>query len=142
MSRSFNCELAGGICLALFVAQSAHAQATSGELEEIVVTAARQGGQSLQEVPLAIQAFSGDELERRMVREMADLVTAIPGATEGEQVGSIIRTFTLRGVGAAGENGDVVCGSLAPLGGSHAFAGLLSALFVPREDSRSCLSLF
>jgi len=108
MSRSFNRELAGAICLALIAAQSsAHAETAEGtELEEVVVTAARQGGQSLQEVPLAIQAFTGAEIERRQIQEMADLVTAIPGASEGEQVGSVIRTFTLRGVGAAGGIGD------------------------------------
>jgi len=112
MSRSFNRELASAICLALIAAQSSvHAEAAAEatatqELEEVVVTAARQGGQSLQEVPLAIQAFTGADLERRQVREMADLVNAIPGASQGEQVGSVIRTFTLRGVGAAGGIGD------------------------------------
>lgn len=112
MSRSFSRESAGAICLALIAAQSSvHAEAApeaaaSTEFEEVVVTAARQGGQSLQEIPLAIQAFSGAELERRQVHEMADLVKAIPGASEGEQVGSVIRTFTLRGVGAAGGIGD------------------------------------
>ena len=113
MSRSFNRELAGAVCLALIAAQTpARAQSAAAEptgateLEEVVVTAARQGGQSLQEVPLAIQVFSGAELERRQVREMADLVKSIPSASEGEQVGSVIRTFTLRGVGAAGGIGD------------------------------------
>lgn len=73
---------------------------------EIVVTAARQGAQTLQNVPLAIQAFTGEQLERRQVQETADLIDAIPGASQGEQVGSVIRTFTLRGVGAAGGVGD------------------------------------
>lgn len=74
--------------------------------QEIVVTASRQGAQTLQKVPLAIQAFSGEQLQNRGIRETADLVGAVPGASQGEQVGSVIRTFTLRGVGAAGGVGD------------------------------------
>ncbi|MBW8911619.1 MAG: TonB-dependent receptor plug domain-containing protein, partial [Sphingomonas sp.] len=73
---------------------------------DIVVTANRQGAQSLIAVPLAIQAFSGEQLETRGIRDTTDLVGAIPGASSGEQVGSVIKTFTLRGVGAAGGVGD------------------------------------
>lgn len=73
---------------------------------EIIVTAARQGSQSLQDVPLAIQAFGGEQLQERGIRETTDLVTAVPGASQGEQVGSVLKTFTLRGVGAAGGIGD------------------------------------
>lgn len=74
--------------------------------DEIVVTASRSGAQILQRVPLAIQAISGEQLATRGIRETADLVSAVPGASQGEQVGSVIRTFTLRGVGAAGGIGD------------------------------------
>ena len=73
---------------------------------DIVVTASRQGAQTLQQVPLAIQAFSGEQLLSRGIRETADLVNAIPGASQGEQVGSVIRTISIRGVGAAGGVGD------------------------------------
>lgn len=73
---------------------------------DIVVTASRQGAQALQQVPLAIQAFSGEQLLSRGIRETTDLVSAVPGASQGEQVGSVIKTFSLRGVGAAGGVGD------------------------------------
>lgn len=74
--------------------------------DDIVVTATRQGAQSLIDVPLAIQAFSGDQLQQRGVQETSDLISLIPGASAGEQVGSVIKTFTVRGVGAAGGVGD------------------------------------
>ncbi len=73
---------------------------------EIVVTGSRQGAQVLQRVPLAIQAFSGDQLVNGGIREVTDLASAVPGASQGEQVGSVIKTFSLRGVGAAGGVGD------------------------------------
>ncbi len=74
--------------------------------QDIVVTASRQGAQALLQVPLAIQAFSGEQLVNRGIREPTDLVSAVPGASQGEQVGSVIKTFSLRGVGAAGGVGD------------------------------------
>ena len=51
----------------------------SAELEEIVVTA--QKGVNLQEVPISIVAFSGDEIERLNINNTIDLVKNIPGMT-------------------------------------------------------------
>lgn len=121
MLRTHKAALAGVAMQAFVIGSVARAQvaapetveapavskATENELEsDIVVTASRQGGQRLQQVPLAIQAFSGDQLVNGGIREVTDLVGAIPGASQGEQVGSVIKTFSLRGVGAAGGVGD------------------------------------
>lgn len=110
MSRVYAAAMAGVAYVALSAgsafAQVATAPGATSEEEEIVVTAARQGEQSLQDVPLSIQAFSGRQLEQRGIQDTADLFEAVPGAAPGEQVGSVIRTFTLRGVGAAGGVGD------------------------------------
>jgi len=97
------------------LAQEAVVAAEAGEVADadttrrydvVVVTATKQGAQGLIEVPLAIQAFSGEQLKQRGIQETTDLITAIPGASAGEQVGSVIKTFSLRGVGAAGGIGD------------------------------------
>ncbi|HEY6923544.1 MAG TPA: hypothetical protein VI653_08755, partial [Steroidobacteraceae bacterium] len=58
--------------------------ATATDLDEIVVTAQKSGAQSLQEVPLAIQAFSGEDLKERNISSIDDLVSTIPGAFEGQ----------------------------------------------------------
>ena len=50
----------------------------SAELEEIVVTAQKRS-ESLQEVPISIVAFSGDEIERLNISNTIDLVKNIPG---------------------------------------------------------------
>ncbi len=118
MLRTQKTALVGVAMHALVIGTAAHAQvatpapaesstATDSEAEsEIVVTGSRQGAQVLQRVPLAIQAFSGDQLVNGGIREVTDLVSAVPGASQGEQVGSVIKTFSLRGVGAAGGVGD------------------------------------
>ncbi|MAM38792.1 MAG: TonB-dependent receptor [Erythrobacter sp.] len=119
MTRFYVTALAGVAPVALLASASAHAQDqqppsdaaspaedASAEDNVIVVTATRQGAQTLQDVPLAIQAFTGEQLQERGIQETTDLVTSIPGASVGEQVGSVIKTFSLRGVGAAGGVGD------------------------------------
>src|SRR5579885_1014925 len=57
----------------------------STDLEEVVVTAQKTGVQSLQQVPLAIQAFSGEDLKEKNITSIDDLVSAIPGAFEGQR---------------------------------------------------------
>ena len=79
-------------------------------IEMIVVTATKQGAQSLQAVPFAIQSLDGEELRTARVKEVADLVLDIPGADHTEQTGVAIRSFALRGSGASGAAGDSLIG--------------------------------
>jgi outer membrane receptor protein involved in Fe transport len=119
MSRLYVAAVAGVAHLALVAptsvqaqsstqgsAQSSKSAASPEQTSDIVVTATRQGSQALIAVPLAIQAFGGEQLQERGIKETSDLMSAIPGASSGEQVGSVLKTFTLRGVGAAGGVGD------------------------------------
>ena len=76
------------------------------KLEEVVVTAQKSGAQSLQDVPLAIQAFGGEELKEKNITSMNDLVTAIPGAFEGQRQSAASRSYNLRGAGGSNANGD------------------------------------
>ncbi len=75
-------------------------------LEEVTVTAQKTGAQSLQEVPLAIQAFDGESLKERNITTIDDLVTAIPGAFEGQRQSVASRSYNLRGAGGSNANGD------------------------------------
>lgn len=77
---------------------------SASAVQEVVVTASKTGGQALQTVPMAIQAFSGEELKARNIGSVGDLVSTIPGAFEGfrQSVGS--RFYNLRG--AVTQNGD------------------------------------
>src|SRR6185295_19873385 len=54
-------------------------QNTGGLLEEVTVTANKRGEQSVVDVPGAIQAISGDTLQRQGVGGFIDVATRIPG---------------------------------------------------------------
>jgi iron complex outermembrane receptor protein len=74
--------------------QAAAAEAPS---DVIIVTAQRQS-QSLQSVPIAVSAFSGEALEKQQIKNASDLQLTLPNVTftKGNFTGS---SFTIRGIG-------------------------------------------
>jgi iron complex outermembrane recepter protein len=97
-------ELFGATAMALLMAAPAMAQtapqaddAETGGIDEIVVTAQRQS-QSLQDVPIAVSAFSSEALEKQQIENASDLQLTLPNVTfsKGNFTGS---SFTIRGVG-------------------------------------------
>ena len=62
----------------LGIEEAVAATASSGAIEEIVVTA-RKREESLQDVPVAVSAFSGNDLARQSVQEFIDLNAQLPG---------------------------------------------------------------
>jgi iron complex outermembrane receptor protein len=77
----------GGALAALFVATGAVAEntpsdqnASVGNVEEIIVTAQRRS-ERLQDVPIAIQAITGESLERQGIRSATDAVLQVPGVS-------------------------------------------------------------
>ncbi|MBT8083838.1 MAG: TonB-dependent receptor [Woeseia sp.] len=70
-----------------------------GQIEEITVTAQKRA-ESLQDVPIAVTAFTGDTLETLGVTNASDLVNITPGFSLGSQAGSN-RNYFLRGVGTS-----------------------------------------
>ena len=95
-----------GLAWAQETTSNARTARTSTQLEEVVVTAQKSGAQSLQEVPLAIQAFSGDDLKAKNITSIDDLVSAVPGAFEGQRQSAASRSYNLRGAGGSNANGD------------------------------------
>ena len=85
------------ICLSSFSFQS-YAQ-DAGGLEEIVVTAQKRS-ESMQDVPISIQVFSADEIERLNIRNTIDLVRNVPNMIGINNVGlPQAASYFLRGVG-------------------------------------------
>jgi len=70
----------------------------------IIVTAQKAGAQTLQEVPMAIQAFSGEEMKERNITTIGDLISSVPGAQEGFRQSNGSRFYNLRG--NVTQNGD------------------------------------
>ena len=75
----------------------APAAATENTIDEIVVTAQRTA-QSLQDVPVAVTAFSAEMLQRQQIQNPLDLQLTLPNITftKGNFTGS---SFTIRGIG-------------------------------------------
>ncbi|WP_448582430.1 TonB-dependent receptor [Thermaurantiacus sp.] len=99
-----------GSALVLAAAAGQAQVADTGGIAEIIVTAQRQA-QSLQDVPIAITAFSSDAIERQQINNTSDLQLALPNVsfTKGNFTGS---NFTIRGVGdaAVAASGDTSLG--------------------------------
>jgi iron complex outermembrane receptor protein len=68
-------------------------------LEEVIVTAQKRA-ESLQDVPVAVSAFTGDTMKTLGVSNATDLVNITPGFSSGAQAGSN-KNYFLRGVGTS-----------------------------------------
>jgi iron complex outermembrane recepter protein len=97
LSAAIVAALGGYVGTSAPVAWSQESQASSG-LEEIVVTATRRE-QNLQDVPLAVVAFTGDMLQRQNIENMEDLKAVVPNVIiAGNLGGSDTASFTMRGI--------------------------------------------
>jgi outer membrane receptor protein involved in Fe transport len=88
------------------VAFTAQAQQTIA-LEEIIVTAQKRA-ESIQDVPIAVSAFSAENLEQQRLDGAYDLQNAVPNLVFSGGIGST-PNFSIRGVGSAngiGSTGD------------------------------------
>jgi iron complex outermembrane recepter protein len=96
--------LMAGVCAAALSSQSVSAQevkpATTAEnngIEQIIVTAQRQS-QRLQDVPIAVSAFSAQALERQQIKTTSDLQLSLPNVTF-TKTNFVSSSFTIRGIG-------------------------------------------
>ncbi|MEO1035418.1 MAG: TonB-dependent receptor [Pseudomonadota bacterium] len=98
MSRSYRgaalrLPVAALVVLSFDPCRPVFAQASPNfQLEEIIVTAQRRE-QSLQDVSVAISAFTGDALQERVIEDVADLQFAVPNLIANA------RQVSIRGVG-------------------------------------------
>src|SRR5689334_25019067 len=100
MLRYVAVACAGGA--ALGIAAQAVAQEATDFLEEVTVTATRQV-ETVNRVPLSIQAVTQDNMDRQGIKNSADLVRAVPGLATVQNPGGSQQTFSIRGiVGGAG----------------------------------------
>lgn len=82
------------------VSPRAWAQQTGPSTEVLppVTVTAEKREQRLQDVPAAVQAFGGEELERTGVRDLQDVIRNVPGASQGRSTQIGTRSFQIRGV--------------------------------------------
>lgn len=67
------------------------------QLGDIVVTAQKRS-QRLMEIPISVQAISGNTLNEMGARDLTDVITFVPGASEGIGYNVGAKTYQLRGI--------------------------------------------
>jgi outer membrane receptor protein involved in Fe transport len=67
------------------------------QLEEVVVTATKRA-ESVMDIPMSVQAISGERLEAMAITELGDLATTIPNFSIGD--GVTTNLITMRGMGS------------------------------------------
>lgn len=86
----------------VFLAGSASAQSSSNSgLDEIIVTATKRGAQSIHDVPIAIQAITGDDLARSGAVEFVDFASRVPSLSY-QDLGPGDKKYVIRGVNSTG----------------------------------------
>ena len=78
--------------------------AAAAEIEEVVVTAQRRA-QSVQDVPIAMAAYTGEQLEELGLKDLRELIEYVPGIElYDDRANSSQPTWIIRGVGLADFN--------------------------------------
>lgn len=92
-----------GMFLGLVSAGVLQAQERSSPsaLEEVVVTASKRGDQLIQDIPVTIQAISGDRLQETGALDFNDYFRLVPGLSVNDQ-GPGHKTYIIRGISSTG----------------------------------------
>ena len=80
---------------------------TAQEIEEVVVSATKKE-QSVQDIPVSIEAFTAEDIDKNMVEDFSDLAEVVPGLIVDKALGSG-SAYSMRGVGSYG-----VCAAVVP----------------------------
>lgn len=92
-----------GLSSSLVFAQQADEETEKQGLETITVTAQKRA-QNLQEVPVSVTAFSGDQMAESVIKDMYDLTTNTPGMGAFQSQSATNSSFSIRGVGTSSQN--------------------------------------
>jgi outer membrane receptor protein involved in Fe transport len=87
----------------LALAAPVSAQEESALLEEIVVVAQKRE-QNIMDVPVAITAISGAQIEASAIKDMYDLQINVPGLIVGGSQTTTTSNFAIRGIGSTSNN--------------------------------------
>ena len=85
------------------LAQEDAQEAEESGLETIVVTAQKRA-QNLQEVPVSVSAFTGEEMTEAVIKDMYDLTSNVPAMGAFQSQSATNSSFSIRGVGTSSQN--------------------------------------
>jgi len=108
------CGTGSAAIAATIIAAPSYAQSTAGTesrswpqvLEEVVVSA-RKRQESLQDTPVVVDVFTGEELDRFGITSLNALSEMTPGLVIGNTHNNVGGTIAIRGIGAATQNSAV-----------------------------------
>ncbi len=90
--------LAAALCLGVYAEESADGDADARPVVEEIIVSAQKRDESIQEVPIAISAFTGDALRNTGITNSQALVKAVPGVSGS--ISSNYMFITVRGINA------------------------------------------
>jgi len=96
-----------GLALAAAVVapfSGAHAQEERSYLLEEVVVTAQKREQNLQDVPVAVTALTGDQIQDSQIKDIRDLSTNVPTLVSSQSQTATTSSFSIRGIGTSGQN--------------------------------------
>ena len=100
------------------VAQAQSDGASSGTLEEIIVTASRRE-QNIQDIPYNISAVQGDEIAAQNIVDSSELMRTIAGVSvidRGYRNSGHVNSLIIRGINVeSGANGDIALSAISPV---------------------------
>ena len=88
---------------------------TAQEIEEVVVSATKKE-QSVQDIPVSIEAFTAEDIDKNMVEDFSDLAEIVPGLIVDKALGSG-SAYSMRGVGSYGVGAAVVPSLITSING-------------------------
>lgn len=83
--------------------QQSDAKDDNKGLETIVVKAQKRA-QNLQEVPVSVTAFTGDEMAEAVIKDLYDLRTNVPALGTFQTQSATNSSFSIRGIGTSSQN--------------------------------------
>lgn len=90
--------LAGVSLLAISTPVLAQSASEGAYADDEIIVQARRKDESLQEVPLSVQAVTGADLQKLELRTFQDLTAVVPGLNLNRATNGIQNTVTMRGV--------------------------------------------
>jgi len=99
------------ICLSMIFSIFLNSQ----EVEEVVVTATKQE-KSVQDIPVSIEAFTAEDIDKNMVEDFSDLAEVVPGLIVDKALGTGA-SYSMRGVGSYGVGAAVVASLVTSING-------------------------
>ena len=94
------------------------------EVEEVVVTATKQE-KSVQDVPVSIEAFTAEDIDKNLIEDFSDLAEVVPGLIVDKAI-STGASDSMRGVGSYGVGAAVVASLVTSFNCHSVYASALT----------------